>query len=301
MRIAVIIIRLVVGLMFIFSGLIKLYPIETFELTFVDLGLVSWSGSPFVARFLISIEILVGVLLLFGVWRQKVIRVALGLMLLFSVYLTYLLLDKGNDVNCGCFGQGIPMTPIESLFKNALFATLCIVLVFFDKVKENLKWQIWVGLVAILLSIVTPFILNPVRLSNNFHGSEEPFELDITGIPKHFIDGDSLALNDGEVIVAFLSVTCKHCKTAAYMLEIAKRKYNLPRVVAVFIGDEEKLPKFWLESNSDFPYVFFANKRIYKITNGKFPTIMHMKDGLVMNHWTGSTFTYAEVEKLSLQ
>ena len=157
------------------------------------------------------------------------------------------------------------------------------------------------GLVAILLSIVTPFILNPVRLSNNFHGSEEPFELDITGIPKHFIDGDSLALNDGEVIVAFLSVTCKHCKTAAYMLEIAKRKYNLPSVVAVFIGDEEKLPKFWSESNSDFPYVFFANKRIYKITSGKFPTIMHMKDGLVMNHWTGSTFTYAEVEKLSLQ
>ena len=77
MRIAVIIIRLAVGLMFIFSGLIKLYPIETFELTFVDLGLVSWSGAPFVARFLISIEILVGVLLLFGVWRQKVIRVAL--------------------------------------------------------------------------------------------------------------------------------------------------------------------------------------------------------------------------------
>ncbi|MGY8953134.1 MAG: MauE/DoxX family redox-associated membrane protein [Flavobacteriales bacterium] len=301
MKIAVIIMRISVGLMFVFSGLIKLDPIEIFELTFVDLGFVSWSGAPFVARFLISVEFLLGALLLFGVWQQKTIRASLVLMVLFSVYLIYLLVDKGNDVNCGCFGQGIPMTPIEALFKNGLFGAICIALILFDKVVETEKWKKALGVVLILLSIATPFILNPVQLSNNVHALVEPFELDITGIPKHFIGSDSMALNDGEVIVAFLRASCKHCKTAAYKLTIAQRKYDLPRVVAVFYGNEEKLPKFWAESNSDFPNVFFPNKRIYKITRGIFPTIMYMKDGLVMDHWTGSTFTYKEVEKLSRQ
>jgi uncharacterized membrane protein YphA (DoxX/SURF4 family) len=301
MRIIILGLRLLVGLMFIISGIIKLYPIETFELTFVDLGIVSWSVAPFVARLLVSVEIVLGCLLIFGIWRQVMIRLALGLLLIFSVYLSYLLINKGNDVNCGCFGQGIPMTPIESLLKNALFAAMCIVLVLFDKVRGTLKWQTWVGFFLILLSIAAPFVLNPVKLSDNVHQSVEPFELDIAGIPKHFIDGDSLALNDGEVIVAFFSVSCKHCKNVAYKLSIAQEKYDLPRIVTVFIGKEEKLPDFWKDSNSNFPHVFFKDKRVFKITSGKFPTIMHIKEGLVINHWTGSTFTYEEVEKLSLQ
>ena len=292
--------RILLGAMFMFSGIIKLYPIETFELTFVDLGVASWTFAPFMARLVISLEVGVGALLIVGAWKKRILHVALGLLSLFALYLIYLLLAKGSDVNCGCFGEAIPMTPIESLLKNALFAAMCIVLVLFDKVRETLKWQTWVGVFLVLFSITIPFVLNPVKLSDNVHASVEPFELDITDIPKHFIDGDSLALNAGEVIVAFFSVSCKHCKNVAYKLSIAQEKYDLPRIVTVFIGKEEKLPDFWKDSNSNFPHVFFKDKRVFKITSGKFPTIMHIKEGLVINHWTGSTFTYAEVEKLSL-
>ena len=80
-----------------------------------------------------------------------------------------------------------------------------------------------------------------------------------------------MALNQGEVVVAFLSVTCSHCKTAAYKLAIAEKKYNMPRVVTVFIGKEEKLPKFWEESNSEFPYVFSYAFIAYTIQNIALP------------------------------
>ncbi|MBL4623990.1 MAG: hypothetical protein JKY42_02435 [Flavobacteriales bacterium] len=293
--------RIVLASMFIFSGLVKLYPIEIFELTFIDLGIASGSSAPFVARLLIGLEILLGGLLLFGIWRQEVLRVSLWLIGAFSIYLIWLLVAKGNGVNCGCFGEQIPMTPVESLIKNSLFAGICAVLIRYDTVFETPKWKKWIGRLVILLSIATPFVLNPVRLVDNTHTSVDPYELDISGIPRHFIEGDSIALSQGEVIVAFFSVTCGHCKNAAYKLTIAEKKYNLPRVVTVFIGKEEKLSRFWEESNSEFPHVFFPDKRVFKITSGKFPTIMYLKDGYVTKQWTGDTFAYSEIEKLKLQ
>ncbi len=294
----VMIIRILLGSMFVFSGIIKLYPIETFELSFVDLGVASWSVAPFMARLLISVEIGVGALLILGVWQRRMLQIALGLLSVFTLYLIYLLLAKGNDMNCGCFGEAIPMTPLESLLKNMIFAGVGSWLLWRLEFSALKSWKKWTGYGIIGVAIATPFILYPVLLEQNVHAATEPFELDITDIPKHVIDGDTIALNEGEAIVAFLSVSCKHCKNVAYKLSIAQEKYDLPRIVTIFIGKEEKLPEFWKASNSEFPHVFFKDKRVFKITSGKFPTIMHLQDGKVINHWTGGTFTANEIEKL---
>lgn len=300
MRFIPIILRMLLGLMFIFSGFIKLFPIETFELTFVDLGIASWTTAPFIARMLIAMEASIGVLLVFGIQKRRMVITSLGLLLVFSVYLVFLLVDRGNDVNCGCFGQGIPMTPIESLFKNALFFVFGGVILYWKDDFIKRKWQKWVGIIGAFVCVALPFVLNPIQLSTaTSHDLKEPFLLDITNIPKHVIDGDSLRLDEGEVIVAFLSVTCRHCKNAAYKLQIAKDKNkDLPRVATVFIGKKEKIDAFWEESNSRLPYVFFPDRRVYKITNGIFPTIFYLKDGYVEKHWTGESFTYEELEKL---
>ena len=52
------------GLVFIYSGYTKLYPIEPFEFTFVDLGIAGWKSAPFIARFMIGLEFLIGFLLI---------------------------------------------------------------------------------------------------------------------------------------------------------------------------------------------------------------------------------------------
>ena len=58
--------RLLVGATFIFSGASKLLFIEPFELSFVELGF-GWYITPFLARFLIASEFILGLALIFNV------------------------------------------------------------------------------------------------------------------------------------------------------------------------------------------------------------------------------------------
>jgi len=57
---------------FIFSGYTKLYPIEPFEYTFVDLGFINWQIAPFIARILIGLEFFIGILLLLNLGLRKI-------------------------------------------------------------------------------------------------------------------------------------------------------------------------------------------------------------------------------------
>ena len=56
------------GMVFLYSGYTKLYPIEPFELTFVDLGIGGWRLAPFIARFMIGLEFMIGLLLMLSLY-----------------------------------------------------------------------------------------------------------------------------------------------------------------------------------------------------------------------------------------
>ena len=114
-------------------------------------------------------------------------------------------------------------------------------------------------------------------------------------------------LSEGEKIVAILSTTCQHCKHAAYKLKIAAEKYDLPPIYVVFKGAktkeglaklEEQKDVFFKESNSDLPYSYFNDDRVFKMSKGIFPTILHIKNSEVFHVWHGSTLTYDELEML---
>ena len=88
------------GAVFIFSGYSKLYPIEPFEYTFVDIGLFNWRIAPFVARILISCEFLIGILLVLNLQLRKVAyKFGIALLLVFCVYLILLMTLSGNKGN----------------------------------------------------------------------------------------------------------------------------------------------------------------------------------------------------------
>ena len=50
------VLRIIVGLTFVLSGLAKLYPIEPFEIIFVDLGVSNFLFAPFLARFILDLK-----------------------------------------------------------------------------------------------------------------------------------------------------------------------------------------------------------------------------------------------------
>lgn len=134
MRILVGISRVLVGALFIISGLVKLNdPIgfafklqDYFAPDVLDLGfLVPYSL--LIAIFVVIFEVLVGVALLLG-YLKKFTLWALMLMIVFFTFLTFYSAYFNKVTDCGCFGDAIPLTPWESFYKDIILLVLIIIL-----------------------------------------------------------------------------------------------------------------------------------------------------------------------------
>lgn len=151
MKIAINIIRIFVGLLFIFSGLVKAndplgtaYKMEEyFEVWNADLA----ASTFFLKNALISLfhflndhtlflsvtmnafEIIAGAALLLG-WRMKLFSWLLLLLMVFFTILTGYTYKTGRPTNCGCFGDCIKITPEYSFYKDVLLSILILILLF---------------------------------------------------------------------------------------------------------------------------------------------------------------------------
>ncbi len=84
-----------IGLLFIFSGVAKLFPIHLTELNLVYHHIANWNWSPYLSRILIISEITLGIALCMGVSHKKfTLYFALFFTMLFSVYLVVLIINQ---------------------------------------------------------------------------------------------------------------------------------------------------------------------------------------------------------------
>jgi len=179
-------IRMVSALVFIVSGLSKLFPAEVFELTLINAGAATWNTSPYLARFIITVELFLGAALLQKHYLKRlIVPSSILLLFIFSVQLIYTLIVKGNSGNCGCFGEFLPMSPLNALIKNIV---LIILLVYFylSYMEETIQ-KLFILSGIFILSVAAVFIISPIQniqkdtpLVNNV---KEP----VTEIPKNSI------------------------------------------------------------------------------------------------------------------
>ena len=80
---ALIAVRVLIGVMFIYSGWTKVTPIEPLEFALLEYTHLPWFLNSIVARLLISLEILLGVCLVFGIRPKLTIKVAGSLLVCF--------------------------------------------------------------------------------------------------------------------------------------------------------------------------------------------------------------------------
>ncbi|NGM67140.1 BT_3928 family protein [Sphingobacterium sp. SGR-19] len=124
--------RIFVGLLFIFSGFIKAndptgfgYKLEEYFLVFHMDFLNDYST--WLAVLICGLEIILGIFLLLGFYKNKV---AWGLLLLtvFFLFLTFYSAFFEVVTSCGCFGDAIPLTPWQSFIKDIILLAFVIVI-----------------------------------------------------------------------------------------------------------------------------------------------------------------------------
>lgn len=126
MKLLVHISRVFVGIMFVFSGFVKLVdPIGSqykFEEYFSEYVLDMEFLVPYALQFsilLILTEIMLGVMLLLG-YKSKFTVWSLFLLSLFFLFLTWYSAYYNKVTDCGCFGDAIKLTPWETFWKNVI-------------------------------------------------------------------------------------------------------------------------------------------------------------------------------------
>ena len=160
MKILITIARILVGLLFIFSGLIKAndplslsYKMQEF---FELWGMTRFNDHTlWLSVVMIAFEIIAGVALLLG-WRMKLFSWLLLLLVLFFTFLTGYAYLSGKFKNCGCFGDCIPITPLTSFIKD-LVLTLLILFLFRHKDKIKPLFGNKLNLALILLTVLFSF------------------------------------------------------------------------------------------------------------------------------------------------
>ena len=158
------ILRIIIFGLFVMSGFLKLYPsISSFEKQLVDLGLVNWCLAPYLARFIIALEIALGVAFLQSNYLRRIVIPATALLLVaFCVHLSIVIYTQGaNSGNCGCFGELIPMTPLEALIKNIITLGILAYMYIVYKEKEKSKNNILILTSIYLISNLALFIFYP--------------------------------------------------------------------------------------------------------------------------------------------
>lgn len=141
--------RIVISFLFLLSAVAKMInfsktgemmpSIWMFEKQIVDLGITDWCTSPYLARLIIALELAIGFAVLQKHFLKRlVIPVTLLLLVAFCIHLGSQIAQFGaNNGNCGCFGQLIPMTPLEALIKNIITIGLIVYLYFLVEEKPK--------------------------------------------------------------------------------------------------------------------------------------------------------------------
>lgn len=136
--------RLLVGILFIFSGLIKAndplglsYKMQEFfevwNMPFLDAYTLGFS------IIMIVFEILAGVAVILG-WRMRVFAWLLLLLIIFFSFLTGYAVISGKVRECGCFGNCIPLQAMGSFIKDLILLLLIAILfIYRNEIKSRLS------------------------------------------------------------------------------------------------------------------------------------------------------------------
>ena len=291
----------ILGGVFIFSAYTKIYPIEPFEYTFVDLHLANWITAQFIARLMIGLEFLIGALLILNIALKKITyKLSAITLLIFCIYLILQIIISGNAGNCGCFGANYSMTPLAALLKNVIMLAVLAFLYFSHSGFDFRRATKFILIGLTVISFALPFILNKMEFDHSaaYHQKGD-MKANLDSLYDHAYGGiPPKNLSNGKHILLFFSLTCKHCRIAAKKVKImSEAAPDLPFYM-ILNGRYEKLADFFEDTHSqNIPHCMLKGTPFTYLAGYSLPTIYLMNNSIIEHELTYINLDQKEIEK----
>lgn len=298
------ILRIAIGIFFIFTAVLKIISIKEFEIYIYSYGIFNYALCTLFARCLIIFEILAGACMIFKSWYQLAWWTLQLSLLGFSVFLVFAYLR--GDSNCHCLGDIIELNPMQSMMKNVAL------MIFMSLIKNQHNWHFKyeniIKPIVIVVIIALPFIVTPPEALHGMIYSSDR-NINTTTFEKSLNDStftylypivrrnevfDSTTFKtteteldlSGKNIAVFAHAGCKYCKQGVKKLAIFMRNNHIERqnaIIFIFGSDDESIYKFIQETESyGLEYRFINPITSIEIIDGKFPTFIMLKDSNIV-------------------
>ena len=277
------IIRLLLGVFFISTAVLKLLSIDSFEVYIYSFGIVNYITVTFLSRLLIFIELLIGISLIFKIYFRQVWWLTMLIIAGFTLFLIYAAIFR-NDSSCHCFGSLIELDPSQSIIKNII----TIVLLLFIRKEQSHDYKPlmrkWLIGISIAVSIIIPFVLVPMDvIYNKIHSEKE--NINTVAFYESLSDSTYRELQQGRYLINYALAGCKFCRLGAEKLVLMVEKHNIPHEKIKFVvgGNDDAISKFIEKTNtSDYEHYKIPAPELMSITFGKFPLYVFLEDGKVV-------------------
>jgi uncharacterized membrane protein YphA (DoxX/SURF4 family) len=285
-RLLLVLLSIATGALFLYSAYTKVFPnIQSFEYTIVEFTHIPLMLAKIVARLFISLEAGLGALLVLHFFGKNkwTLKTAFGLLVFFSVFLIFLWIKAGNNINCGCFGDAVWMTPSQSLMKNGLLLIVVGLLIRYGKGFEY-RWVNMTALGLVAAATITCYIVFPVY--EIYRVNLKPLYTDAKWAP-------AIDLAKGKHLVAFVSPSCMHCRQAAIVMRKLNEQDPAIPFYMIIAGVESDLTDFWAATDAlSIPHTRLNKDEFLRYTKGVFPQIFWLN-----NSWVEDNTGYPELDQ----
>lgn len=304
--------RVLVGLLFIYSGFVKLVdPIgsqykfqEYFSEGVLNMEFLIPYTLPLAILLIVS-ELVLGVMLLVG-YKPKLTVWSLFSLNLIFLFLTWYSYTYNKVTDCGCFGDALKLTPKETFYKNVVFMVFIIILILGLKYIKPLisnKISLLATYASMFFSLIIVYhVLNHLPIidfrayavgTDIAKGMEYQEDTDEVGPIHDFMietedDGDQLnnMLAKDKAMLVLMSNFDKTEKDgiAAISKAAAKAKakgYEIYVLTASYVEDLAATQKKY-----NLPYTFgFCDETALKTAIRANPGIITVEKGIITGKW----------------
>ena len=260
---------LIVGLVFLVSGMAKALDIAIFSKVITQYG---FENLYFISPLIVMAEVLIGLLLVFQLWQRWSAFAGVVLVFGFTLIYTYGLVFKGIE-DCGCFGKitALNTSPVFTFVRNAVLIYLLIAV--WRKGENRANINKWIIVTALIFMCLVSFMSG---YSFRYVGkSKKPKEYQAQAVKGSILNEFVTTSNDSTYLVFVFTYSCAHCLNSIANLKEYEQSGVVDKVVGLAIGDSVIGKKFAEDFKPNFPVKNYS-KELLRLTND-FPTAYYIK------------------------
>ena len=267
----------VVGIVFLFSGIGKMIDVTGFAFLINSYGL-GWAVN--LAPLIVIIEIATGILLIFGIQLRIVSLFTILILVTFTIAYGYGYWVHGIE-DCGCFGA---ISKAKTPFWIVLMRNIFLIYLMVETCRRTtfelvvIKWKPSVIVIVIFVStFISGLTFYPIRISSPSNTEHKLTDKPISAVSAQL---NELLSSDSSYLVFAFTYTCPHCWNSIENLKQYENLSEIDRVIGITLTDTTNSNLFREQFNPHFSIYAMPSAIMDTLVNA-YPTIFYVKEGYI--------------------